>query len=573
MSEIEILREQLQQANNLINQLVASNNALAASAVAGAGVATGAAGAAVTGAATGVPMANATALPTANATAFPTANATALPTANATIPSMNISAPGITPDDCSKAKGFIEKAKCEAKNRAKAMAGQAIGQASNMAKDKAMGFAQKKWDENKGAIIEKGTSAGMSALSSAGNQIKNITGMAAKEQKKKIKDTILPFFKNDGPLKQWLDKWSNNFTERVKTYIEKENFKKNIREAFTDGLEYITDEESLEFDKIILNEERLRENLKQEDVNFYFEKLKVDSSSEDKSWIMLNIAEDIWKEFVKPDPSKMQQLSASASSMKDAATKKAEGMKSSLSDAAGKVEGMKSSLPSKEEVQKKINEFLADARNKFTQAKTKYNSMRQAFNKKVEERKAKNEERKQQQLKIKQALEEAKMAQEKQAKEAAISKLKMQIQSFEESIKQKDAEKSNIEESKSAFQKTIEEKNTIIKESVDKKCTGMLSKMGFGLRRCKAAREEERKKILESIDQINQDIVKADQEIADIENKKSEFTNMIQEANEELKKLEGQSMQGGRKKRRRKKRTKKKSLKRKRKRKRTRKKN
>ena len=80
-----------------------------------------------------------------------------------------------------------------------------------------------------------------------------------------------------------------------------------------------------------------------------------------------------------------------------------------------------------------------------------------------------------------------------------------------------------------------------------------------------------RKKILESIDQINQDIVKADQEIADIENKKSEFTNMIQEANEEIKKLEGQSMQGGRKKRRRKKRTKKKSLKRKRK--RTRKKN
>ena len=35
-------------------------------------------------------------------------------------------------------------------------------------------------------------------------------------------------------------------------------------------------------------------------------------------------------------------------------------------------------------------------------------NMRQAFNKKVEERKAKNEERKQQQLKIKQALEEAK---------------------------------------------------------------------------------------------------------------------------------------------------------------------
>ena len=226
MSEIEILREQLQQANNLINQLVASNNALAASAVAGAGFATGAAGAAVTGAATGVPM----------------ANPTALPMANATIPSMNPAAPGNTPDDCSEAKGFMEKAKCEAKNRAKAMAGQAIGQASNMAKDKAMGFAQKKWDENKGAIIEKGTSAGMSALSSAGNQFKNITGMAAKEQKKKIKDTILPFYENNGPLKQWLDKWSNNFRERVKTYIKKENFKKNIKEALEDELEYITEE-------------------------------------------------------------------------------------------------------------------------------------------------------------------------------------------------------------------------------------------------------------------------------------------------------------------------------------------
>ncbi len=555
MAEIEILREQLKQANNLINQLVASNNALAASAVAGAGAATGAAGAAVTGAATGVPMANATALPMANPTA--------LPMANATISSMNPAVSGNTSDNCSEAKGFIEKAKCQAKTRAKAMAGQAIGQATDMAKDKAMGFAQKKWDENKGAIIEKGTSAGMSALSSAGNQFKNITGMAAKEQKKKIKDTILPFYENDGPLKQWLDKWSNNFTERVKTYIEKENFKKNIKEAFDDGLSFITEEEADEFDKIKLDGKRLRENLKQDDVNFYFEKLKVDSSSEDKSWIILNLTEDIWNEFVKPDPSKLQQLSASASSLKDIASTKTEGMKSSLSNVAQKAEGMKSSLPSKEEVQKKINEFLADARNKFTQAKTKYNSMRQAFNKKVEERKAKNEERKQQQLKIKQALEEAKMAQEKQAKEAAISKLKMQIQSFEESIKQKDVEKSNIEESKSAFQKTIEEKNTIIKESVDKKCTGMLSKMGFGLRRCKAAREEERKKILESIDQINQDIVKADQEIADIENKKSEFTNMIQEANEELKKLEGQSMQGGRKKRRRKKRTKKKSLKRK----------
>lgn len=189
--------------------------------------------------------------------------------------------------------------------------------------------------------------------------------------------------------------------------------------------------------------------------------------------------------------------------------------------------------------------------------------MRQAFNKKVEERKAINEERKQQQLKIKQALEEAKMAQEKQAKEAAISKLKMQLQSFEESIKQKDVEKTNIEQSKFEFQKTIEEKNTIITETVDKKCTGMLSKMGFGLRRCKAAREEERKKILASIDQIKQDIIKADEEIADIDNKKSEFTKMIEDANEELKKLEGQPMQGGRKKCRRKKRTKKKSRKRK----------
>ena len=201
--------------------------------------------------------------------------------------------------------------------------------------------------------------------------------------------------------------------------------------------------------------------------------------------------------------------------------------------------------------------------------------MRQAFNKKVEERKAKNEERKQQQLKIKQSLEEAKMAQEKQAKEAAISKLKIQIQSFEESIGRKDAEKINIEQSKTDFQKTIEEKNTIITETIDKKCTGMLSKMGFGLRRCKAAREEDRKKILASIDQIKQDIIKADEEIADIDSKKTEFTKMVEDANEQIKKLEGdssqESMQGGRKKHRRKKRTKKKS--RKRKRKRTRKKN
>tara|TARA_B100000902_G_scaffold229393_1_gene217711 strand:+ start:6 stop:1118 length:1113 start_codon:yes stop_codon:yes gene_type:complete len=318
--QVKILKEQLQQANNLINQLVASNNALAASAVAGAGAATGAAGAAVTGVATGVPM------------------------ANATIPSMNPAASGIAPDDCSEAKGFIEKAKCEAANRAKAMAGQAVGQASGMAKDAAMGFAQKKWDENKGAIIEKGTSAGMSALSSAGNQFKNITGMAAKEQKKKIKDIVLPYYENNGPLKQWLDKWSNNFKERVKTYVEKENFKKNIMEALNDGLLFITEQEADEFDKIQLNEKRLRDDLKQDDVNFYFEKLKVESTNPDKSWIILNLANDIWNEFVKPDPSKMQQLSASASSLKDAAATKAQGMKSSLSNAAQKAQDMKSSL-------------------------------------------------------------------------------------------------------------------------------------------------------------------------------------------------------------------------------------
>ena len=603
--QVKILKEQLQQANNLINQLVASNNALAASAVAGAGAATGAAGAAVTGVATGVPMANATAFPMANATAIPSMN----PMANAAaISSMNPMAqntqlPGVTLDDCSKTKGFMQKQMCEAKNKAKAMAGQAVGQASGMAKDAAFGFAKNKWDQNKDDIMAKGASAGMSALSSAGSQFKNITGMAAKEQKKKIKDIILPFYENDGPLKQWLDKWSNNFRERVKTYIEKENFKKNITEALNDGLLFISEEEADEFDKIKLGEKRLRDDLEQDDVNFYFEKLKVESTNNDKSWMILNLANDIWREFVKADPSKMQQLSASTSSMKDLATKKAEGMKfslsdatkkaevmkSSLSDAAQKAEGMKSSLsdaatkkaegmksslsdaatkaegslPSKEEVEKKINEFLAGTRQKFTEAKTKYNSMRQAFNKKVEERKAINEERKQQQLKIKQALEEAKMAQEKQAKEAAISKLKMQLQSFEESIKQKDVEKTNIEQSKSEFQKTIEEKNTIITETIDKKCTGMLSKMGFGLRRCKAAREEDRKKILASIDQIKQDIIKADEEIADIDNKKSEFTKMIEDANEELKKLEGQPMQGGRKKRSRKKRTKKKSRKRK----------
>ena len=131
-----------------------------------------------------------------------------------------------------------------------------------MAKDAAMGFAQKKWDENKEDIMAKGASAGMSALSSAGSQFKNITGMAAKEQKKKIKDIILPFYENNGPLKQWLDKWSNNFRERVKTYIEKENFKKNITEALNDGLLFISEEEADEFDKIKLGEKRLRDDLK-----------------------------------------------------------------------------------------------------------------------------------------------------------------------------------------------------------------------------------------------------------------------------------------------------------------------
>ena len=523
MSEIEILREQLQQANNLINQLVASNNALAASAVAGAGVATGAAGAAVTGAATGVPMANATALPTANATAFPTANAT--------IPSMNISAPGTTPDDCSKAKGFIEKAKCEAKNRAKAMAGQAIGKASNMAKDKAMGFAQKKWDENKGAIIEKGTSAGMSALSSAGNQFKNITGMAAKEQKKKIKDTILPFYENDGPLKQWLDKWSNNFRERVKTYIEKENFKKNIKEALNDGLSFITEEEADEFDKINLNGKRLRDDLKQDDVNFYFEKLKVDSSSEDKSWIILNLTEDIWKEFVKPDPSKMQQLSASASSMKDAATKKAEGMKSSLSDAAKKTE-----------VDKKINSFLGDIRTNIKSAKSSYDANKTKFKQILKEREEKKQKRKQQEIEAKQELEKAKTAEKEEEKETAISKLKMQIQSFEESIKQKDTEKITIEQSKSEFQNTIQEKNELIEKINNKKCGGFFT-TASGRAKCEEKKQVEINEIQTAIIEILGDISKADEEIADIEMKKSEFTKMIEDANEQIKKLEGDSSQ------------------------------
>ena len=539
MSEIEILREQLRQANNLISQLVASNNALAASAVAGAGAATGAA---VTGAATGVPIANPTALPMANATEIPSMN----PMANvAAISSMNPMAqntqlPGVTLDDCSKTKGFMQKQMCEAKNKAKAMAGQAVGQASGMAKDAAFGFAKNKWDQNKDDIMAKGASAGMSALSSAGSQFKNITGMAAKEQKKKIKDIILPFYENDGPLKQWLDKWSNNFRERVKTYIEKENFKKNITEALNDGLLFISEEEADEFDKIKLGEKRLRDDLKQDDVNFYFEKLKVESTNNDKSWMILNLANDIWREFVKADPSKMQQLSASTSSMKDLAAKKAE-------------------------VDKKINAFLGDIKNNIQTVKNNYTDKKNEFNKILQEREEKKQVRKQQEIEAKQELEKAKMAQEKQEKEAAISKLKMQTQSFKESIKQKDTEKTNIEESKSNFKKTIEEKNGLIEKINSKKCGGFFT-TASGRAKCEEKKEGEKTKIQTTIDQIKQDISKADEEIADIDNKKSEFTKMIEDANEQIKKLEGdssqESMQGGRKKRRRKKRTKKKSRKR-----------
>ena len=250
--------------------------------------------------------------------------------------------------------------------------------------------------------------------------------------------------------------------------------------------------------------------------------------------------------------------------MSDAA-EKAEGMKSSLSDAAKKAEDMKSSLPSQEEVDKKINIFLAETRNKFTAAKSKYDTIKQTFKKKLKEREAKNEERKQQQLKMMEALEEAKKAKEKEEKEKVISKLQLQIQSFDKSIQQKIVEIATIKQSKTDFQKTIDEKNTIIKEETDKKCTGILSRMGFGKQRCQKAREEEKKKIQASIEQIKQDISKADEEIADIDNKKSEFTKMIEDANEQIKKLEGsqESMQGGRKKRRKKKRTKKKSRKRK----------
>lgn len=194
MFEIEILREQLRQANNLISQLVASNNALAASAVAGAGAATGAT---VTGAATGVPIANPTALPMANATEIPSMN----PMANvAAISSMNPMAqntqlPGVTLDDCSKTKGFMQKQMCEAKNKAKAMAGQAVGQASGMAKDAAFGFAKNKWDQNKDDIMAKGASAGMSALSSAGSQFKILQVWLLKNKKRKLRILYYLFMK------------------------------------------------------------------------------------------------------------------------------------------------------------------------------------------------------------------------------------------------------------------------------------------------------------------------------------------------------------------------------------------
>ena len=143
MSEIEILREQLQQANNLINQLVASNNALAASAVAGAGAATGAAGAAgaagavgtaVTGVATGVPIANPAAFPMANATAIPSMNSMA----------QNTQLPGVTLDDCSKTKGFIQKQMCEAKNKAKSYGWTSCRSSIRYGKGCGYGFCTKK---------------------------------------------------------------------------------------------------------------------------------------------------------------------------------------------------------------------------------------------------------------------------------------------------------------------------------------------------------------------------------------------------------------------------------------------
>ena len=565
MSEIEILREQLRQANNLINQLVASNNALAASAVAGAGAATGAAGAAVTGVATGVPMANATTMPAMNPMA------------------QNTQLPGSVPDDCSKAKGFIQKQMCEAKNKAKAMAGQAVGQASGMAKDAAFGFAKNKWDQNKGDIMAKGASAGMSALSSAGSQFKNITGIGAKEQKNKIKDIMLPFYENDGPLKQWLNKWSNNFRERLKIYIEKENFKKNITEALNDGLLFISEEEADEFDKIKLGEKRLRDNLKQDDVNFYFEKLKVEDTNNDKSWIILNLANDIWREFVKADPYRRRQLSSLSSSMKDLAakktegmkfslsdaTKKAEGMKSSLSDATKKAEGMKSSLSDAAknvEVDKKINSFLGDIRSNIKSTKSSYNENKTKFKQILKEREEKKQKRKQQEIEAKEELEKAKTAEKEEEKETAIGKLKMQVQSFKESIEQKKTEKITIEQSKSEFQNTIKEKNELIEKINNKKCGGFFTTES-GRAKCEEKKQAEINEIQSIIDKIKEDISKADEEIANIDKKKSDFTKMIEDANEQIKKLEGdgsqKSMQGGRKKRRRKKRTKKKSRKRK----------
>ena len=543
-------------------------------------------------------------------------NATTAPSMNPV--AQNTQLPGAAPDDCSKAEGFIQKQICEAKKSAKAMAGEAVGQASGMAKNAAMGFA-----ENKDDIMAKGASTGMSALSSAGSQFKNITGIAAKEQKNKIKDIIFPFYENEGPLKQWLDKWSNNFRERVKTYVEKENFKKNITEALNDGLLFITEEEANEFDKIKLGEKRLRDDLKQDDVNFYFEKLKVESTNTDKSWMILSLANDIWREFVKADTSKMQKLSAlkdvatknsegiksslsdaakkaegmksslsdatkktegmksssskmqQLSALKDVATKNSEGIKSSLSDAAKKAEGMKSSLSDaakKTEVDKKINAFLGDIRTKVKSAKNSYNENKTKFKQVLKEREEKKATIKEKEIDAKKELQNAKTAQEKQEKQAAISKLKMQTQSFKESIKQKVEEKTNIEQSKSNFQNTIQEKKGLIEKIKSKKCGGFFT-TASGREKCEENKNGEETKIEEIIKEINQDIIKADEEIADIDKKKGDFTKMIEDINEQIKKLEGsqESMQGGRKKRRRKKRTKKKS--RKRKRKRTRKKN
>ena len=62
-------------------------------------------------------------------------------------------------------------------------------------------------------------------------------------------------------------------------------------------------------------------------------------------------------------------------------------------------------------------------------------------------------------------------------------------------------QKNQILKKVNPFQKTIEEKNTIIKESVDKKCTGMLSKMGLVSEDVKLQEKKKKK----SIDQINQE--------------------------------------------------------------------